>query len=339
MGVHAAQQCIVIQHLLEVGHDPVAVDGVAGEPAAELVIDAAARHALTGVLRHLQRTLGARAGVVPQQELDDHGRRELGRPAEAAALSVVLPGEPEQRPRELLLPRHVHGVVLQLPPGQVAHDLPGDLGDLVPPAGPRGLDALQDLTEGGHAVAGGGREVRPEIEGLGIGRQEHGHGPAALPRGGLYGLHVDGVHVGALFAVDLDAHKVLVQIRGCRLVLEGLASHDVAPVAARIADAEQHRDVPAACLGERLVGPGPPVDRVLGVLEEIGGRLVGQSVRHGVHHCAVPGIRRTSRAAAGRGRAPYRAPRAETAPTARIRAPRNGIHAFSLASAPHPQHT
>ena len=42
--VHGQQQRLVVEHLLEVGHEPLAVDGVAGEPAAEVVVDAARRH-------------------------------------------------------------------------------------------------------------------------------------------------------------------------------------------------------------------------------------------------------------------------------------------------------
>ena len=97
----------------------------------------------------------------------------------------------------------------------------------------------------------------------------------------LHRLHVDGVDVGPLLAVHLDAHEVLVQVGGGGLVLEGLVRHDVAPVAAAVPDAEQHRHPALAGLLEGLGRPGPPVDRVVGVLEEIGGRLVGQAIRHG----------------------------------------------------------
>ncbi len=225
---------------------------------------------------------------MPQQELQHHGRRELRRPAESAALRVVLPGEPEQRLRELLLTGSLRIPVGDLPGRQIPDDLPGDLGDLVPPLVPRLMHALQHLPEGGHALAGGGREVRTEVEGLGVRSEKDGHGPAALPGRRLHGLHVDRVHVGALFAVDLDAHVVRVDVLGGLLVLEGLVSHDVTPVTTAVSDAEQHGHVPLAGLLEGLRRPGPPVDGVVGVLKEVGGRLVRQSVRHGVHPAAVP---------------------------------------------------
>src|SRR5690606_11467358 len=60
--------------------------------------------------------------------------------------------------------------------------------------------------------------------------------------------------------------------------LERLVGHHVAPVARRVADREQHRHVPPPRLGERLVAPGVPVDRVVGVLAQVGRRLGGESV-------------------------------------------------------------
>ncbi len=50
--VHAEQERVVVQHLLEVRHGPRRVDGVAREPAAELVVHPAAGHRLEGAFRH-----------------------------------------------------------------------------------------------------------------------------------------------------------------------------------------------------------------------------------------------------------------------------------------------
>ena len=50
---------------------------------------------------------------------------------------------------------------------------------------------------------------------------------------------------------------------------------------------QQHRHVALAGLGERLGRPLPPVDRVVGVLQEVGARRVRQTVRH-LHHARTP---------------------------------------------------
>jgi hypothetical protein len=95
---------------------------------------------------------------------------------------------------------------------------------------------------------------------------------------GLHGVHVDGVDVGPFLAVDLHVDEQVVHdLRRVR-VLEGLVGHHVAPVAGRIADREEDRLVGGAGCLERLVAPGVPVDRVVGVLAEVGARLVGQAV-------------------------------------------------------------
>jgi hypothetical protein len=94
----------------------------------------------------------------------------------------------------------------------------------------------------------------------------------------LRGAHVDRVDVGALLAVDLHRHEVLVQEGGGDGVLEGLVLHHVAPVAGRVADGEEDRPVLTSRPLERLVAPGVPVDGVVGVLEEVGARLLGETV-------------------------------------------------------------
>jgi hypothetical protein len=105
------------------------------------------------------------------------------------------------------------------------------------------------------------------VERLTGGRQEAGHRPATLPGDGLGRLHVDGVDVGAFFAVDLDVDEVGVHHRCDVRILEGLMRHHVAPVAGGIADGQQYRDAPPGRLRERLLAPRPPVDRVGGMLQ------------------------------------------------------------------------
>src|SRR5262245_1363901 len=55
----------------------------------------------------------------------------------------------------------------------------------------------------------------------------------------------------------------------------------MAPVARRVADAEEDRHVALAGGGERLRSPRVPVDRVVAVLAEVGRRLVGQPIHAG----------------------------------------------------------
>ena len=152
------------------------------------------------------------------------------------------------------------------------------LPDLLPPVLPDAGHALEHAEETWHAGAVGGREVGAAVEGNGVGGEEHRHRPAALAGHRLDGVHVDRVDVGALLPVDLDAHEVLVHVGGHRLVLEGLPLHDVAPVAGGVADGEQDRLVLGPRPAECLRSPGIPVDRVVGVLDQIRAHLVDEAV-------------------------------------------------------------
>ena len=92
------------------------------------------------------------------------------------------------------------------------------------------------------------------------------------------------VDVRALLTVNFDAYEVLVHQAGDVLVLEAFPLHDVTPVAGRVAYAEQDRLVLAAGLGERLIAPGIPVHRIVGVLEQVGAALSGQPISVGFGH-------------------------------------------------------
>ena len=143
---------------------------------------------------------------------------------------------------------------------------------------PELLDLLQDLQEAGPAVAVVRREIGAAVERLQVRREEHVQRPAALAGRGLDEGHVDLVHVRPFLAVHLDADKMRVEERGDCRVLERLALHDVAPVAGRVADAQEDRLVLLARLGKGLLAPGKPVHRVVLVLEQVGRFLARQAV-------------------------------------------------------------
>ena len=106
-------------------------------------------------------------------------------------------------------------------------------------------EGREDLGKARHPVAIRGRKVGAREERLLLRREEDGERPAAAAPHELHDELVDLIEVGALLAIDLDAHEVLVHERRDRLVLEALALHDVAPVAGRVADREEDRLVTA----------------------------------------------------------------------------------------------
>ena len=271
---------VVVQHLLEVRHQPVRVGAVAGEAAADLVVDPAVRHPVEGEGHHLEH-VGVLAAVPrAHEELQGHRRGELGSPAKAAVRGLERGGQAGDGCIELS--------ALDIGPArldielvaEVRPKLPPLLDDLVATVAVRLGDRAQHPRETGHPVAVIGREVGAAEERLERRRQEDAHRPAAAAGQGLDRGHVDVVEVGPLLAVDLDRHEVAVQLVGDGGAFEGLVRHDVAPVAGRIADREEDRLVFGACPVESLSSPRIPVDGVLSMLEEVRARLGGESVGH-----------------------------------------------------------
>ncbi len=182
-------------------------------------------------------------------------------------------------------------------------------------------DGEQHLAKARQPVARLGREVGAAEERPPLRIEEHGHRPAAVAREREHGLHVEPVHVGPLLAVDLDAHETLVHERRGLGVLEGLVLHDVAPVAGRVADREEDRQVVLACAREGLVAPGEPVHGVSGVLEEVRAGLAGEPV----HPVSVrPTAGRPTRARTPGTRRPRRARRPSRSPGRTRSRPRSG---------------
>ena len=137
-----------------------------------------------------------------------------------------------------------------------------------------------------------------------VGQRENAHGPAAGTRQGLGGRHVGLVDGGVFFPVDLDRHKVLVEVGGNFRVVEGLPCHHVAPMAGRIANGEEHRDIPGSGLGECFLGVRPPIHGLVRMLSQIGRSTAGDSLTHGPEPTArsgalAPNLRRQRRCLSG----------------------------------------
>ena len=127
------------------------------------------------------------------------------------------------------------------------------------------------------------RVVRAAEEGPPVGGEEAGHRPAALTGQRDGRIHVDRVQIGSFLAVDLDAHEVVVDGGGDLVVGKRFVGHHMTPVARRVADRQQDRNVPTGGLGQRLGGPLLPVHRVVGVLAQVRTGGPAQGVTPGRH--------------------------------------------------------
>ncbi len=164
------------------------VHRVAAEAAAELVVQAAANHALQGEGGHVQGLtvrlvcrLGG--GIVAQQELQVRGVRELGRLPEAAVRAVEAAGElgtrlfQESQVGNLANPGGCES-------GQGVHQGPVLLPYRISLLSVGCFNLLKQAREGRQTVPGLVREIGAGEEGMLIVRgEEHGQGPAARRAG------------------------------------------------------------------------------------------------------------------------------------------------------------
>ena len=189
---------------------------------------------------------------------------------------------------------------------------------LAAPVAPGLVDGVEHAAEAGRAVGIAGREVRPAEERTAVGGEEHRHRPPAATGHGLDRLHVDGVDVGSLLPVDLDGHEAGVEHRrpSRRPRTTRGPSRDTSGTPSTRPTASTGRSS-AAGPGEGLVAPRVPVDRVVGVLAEVGAGLRGQSVHAGEPDGSGASggpSDRAMRPAPARGRRPMPGARRVTAP-------------------------
>ena len=147
---------------------------------------------------------------------------------------------------------------------------------------PQLADAREQLIEARASIARKLRKISAAVKRLAIRRQEHRQRPAtSAARDQLVRGLVDLVDIRAFFAIDLDVDEVRVHQRRGVFIFEAFVRHHVTPVTGRIADRQQDGPVAFARGAQRFFAPRIPVDRIFGVLLEIGARFVGESVWHG----------------------------------------------------------
>ena len=91
--VEPGEQRVVVEHLLEVRGEPLGIHRVAGETAAEMILNATRSHALEARGHHLQRFAIAGLAVAAETEREAHGVGKLRGAAEAAVAGVEPGGD------------------------------------------------------------------------------------------------------------------------------------------------------------------------------------------------------------------------------------------------------
>ena len=260
---------------------------------ADVIVDPAPPHRPQRGLHHAERSFLARTHPVAEEKPEVVRRWELGGAAEATLQRIV-------RPRQLLvgliescpaqLPRFTGGLAA----GRLTRGLAAVLTvDALPKGGtdlarrvqrlaallrPQLLDPRHKVDQTDPAVPGFPREVRAGEERVPVRRHDDRQGPATVACHHLGHRHVDLVYVGALLTIDLYAHERVVQEPCDVSILERLALHHVAPVAGGVAYGEEDRPVFTSGGLESVLAPRVPVDRIVGVLQEVRALLPDQTI-------------------------------------------------------------
>ena len=235
--IQARQQRIIVQHFLEVWHQPIRIHRIAGETAAQLVVDAAVRHRSHGVFDLIERGLVAGAMPMAQHHFQHHRLGKLGRIAITAKPFVIL--------------AHLAfgGVIEQSGIDRSAGNLRiGDLAQVIAQLGGAGGNIIRSFAVGaGHAVqhlgerwqtvARFGREIRAAIKRRTIRREKHRHRPTTVARHRLHRRHINRVNIGSFLAIYLDIDKIRIHNRRRRLILKAFTFHNVTPVAGTVTHA------------------------------------------------------------------------------------------------------
>ncbi len=272
------QQRLVVEHLFEMRHQPPAVDRVAVDAEADLVVDASETDGAQGFKSHVPGLVVAETAGQAQQQFEVVGRGEPGWRAEAGMDRVPDVAVLVQCPFQQGFPGRSGDVTTVSDLFQCSHHPVGTEQQPSSVDVPHPPYFRQYLDQSRLAVACSGRQVGGGKEGPPVGSEQQGERPAATSGHQLADRQVGGVDVRALFPVDLDGDEMSVDQVGDLLVFEGFAGHDVAPVAGGVADGEQHRAIAPAGLPEGLIRPWVPVDRIGGVLAQVGALFEDQAV-------------------------------------------------------------
>ena len=251
--VDIGQLSLIVEHLLEVRDEPLAIDRVPVEAASQMIANPAAGHLHQ---REVEQLGCVGVGLVLQHLLHEQQLRRRGKlraigslrlEIDSAEVGIKTVGHGLERLRHQRVV-HFDRLQRQLRPHHPTSLVGEDVGvafELLAFVFPQIGEPSQDRGEAHALVRVFRRKVRSARNRLAVGSDEHRERPPATGRStdglvvDLQRRHVDVVHIGPLFAIDFDADEVVVHRLGNGLVHEDLPLHDVAPVATAVADGEE----------------------------------------------------------------------------------------------------
>ena len=216
-------------------------------------------------------------------ETQQHRPRKFRSASEAAVAGIVGGGNRLETGGDHL--PHRRAFPDRRSPGDLEHCGDHRLGALQRPSSlplPHVVQRRDHLSESGTSKRAAWGEIGSQMEGLQIRGEPCGQGPSAIRAGDLECGHVHLVDIGSFFAIHLDIDEVLVHQNRDIGIFERLALHYVAPVTCGVSDRQKDRTIFRPCPGKGLLSPGIPVDRIVGMLQQVGGFLAGETIGEAV---------------------------------------------------------
>ncbi|MCG3771005.1 MAG: hypothetical protein JW384_02185 [Nitrosomonadaceae bacterium] len=203
--------------------------------------------------------------------------RELGSSSETSVFRVVqLPVHGERLIKNALIDAALH--IRKHSALCIGDDFVSDSCKAIAIAGPVIRHLLEQFHQADPVIFSPLGKTGSGKKGLLLICHQHCQRPPAASGHCLAHSHIEMVDIRPLLTVHFNRNKVLVQLCSNFLIFERFALHDVTPVASGIADGKEYRLILICGLDERFLPPRIPIDRVVGMLQQIRGFFMDQTI-------------------------------------------------------------
>src|SRR5688572_9748153 len=122
------------------------------------------------------------------------------------------------------------------------------------------------------------REISTAIKWFSLRGKKNIQWPSAAAGHGLYRIHINMIEVRPLFPVYFNIDEMLIHDRSRGLVFKTFPLHNMAPMASRIANTYQDGFIIFFRFVQCLISPGIPVNRIMGMLQQVRTGLMNKMI-------------------------------------------------------------
>ena len=128
-------------------------------------------------------------------------------------------------------------------------------------------NGFQNLGKARYVVPALRRKIRAAVKRDTLRRQKHAHRPPTGTGHNLYRIHINFIHIGAFFPIDLHVDKMRIHNLRDFLIFKTLVLHHMTPVTGCISHAQKNGLVFGNGLLKRLFSPRKPRNGIVCMLQ------------------------------------------------------------------------